>query len=66
MKTQVMGAKSEVINQIAASQSAAGLKVILDAPDVFVCAAAMGSLPFYEGRGDRAALFNMVLARNPA
>ena len=42
------------------------VKVLLEAPDVFVAAAALSSQKFYQGKGDRTAFFNMVLEMDPA
>ena len=41
------------------------VKVLLEAPDVFVAAAAMNSMKFYVGRGDRTAFLKIVLSSDP-
>ena len=42
------------------------VKVLLEAPDVFIAAAALSSQKFYQGKGDRTAFLNMVLEMDPA
>ena len=41
------------------------VKVLLEAPDVFIAAAAMSTMQFYQGRGDRSAFLNIVLNSDP-
>lgn len=42
------------------------VKILLEAPDVFIAAAALSSLKFYIGKGDRSAFFDIVLNTDPA
>jgi len=42
-----------------------GVKMILEAPDVFVAAAVLIQQDFYNGKGDRTALFDVVLNSDP-
>lgn len=41
------------------------VKVLMEAPDVFVAAAALSTQKFCQGKGDRTAFFNMILESNP-
>ena len=41
------------------------VKILLQAPDVFIAAAALNSMQFYMGRGDRTAFFDIVLSTDP-
>ena len=41
------------------------VKVLLEAPDVYVAAAAMNSMQLYMGKGDRTAFLNIVLKTDP-
>jgi hypothetical protein len=42
------------------------VKVLMEAPDVFIAAAALSTQKFCQGKGDRTAFFNMILESNPA
>ena len=42
------------------------VKILLEAPDVYIAAAALNSLKFYIGKGDRSAFFDIVLNTDPA
>ena len=42
------------------------VKVLLEAPDVYIAAAALSSLKFYIGKGDRSAFLEIVLNTDPA
>lgn len=46
-------------------QSAADLKKLVDAPDVYVAAVAMSQKAFYEGKGDRTTFFKIIQDLNP-
>ena len=41
------------------------VKILMEAPDVFIAAAALSSKKFCQGRGDRSAFFNMILESDP-
>ena len=41
------------------------VKVLLEAPDVYIAAAAMNSMSLFMGKGDRTAFFNIVLSTDP-
>ena len=61
-----MGAESQVNSQIAKLAQMHDVKMLLEAPDVFIAAAALGSKKFYQGKGDRTAFFEMVLEMDPS
>ena len=65
MHTLGLGVMSDVTAQIMKIQSSADLKIMIDSPDIYICTAAMNSIDFYEGRGDRSQFFNMILSLNP-
>ena len=65
MGTVALGVKSDVTSQLNKLQSSADLKIMIDSPDIFICTAAMNSIDFYEGRGDRTQFFEMILNLNP-
>lgn len=48
-----------------ALQSAADIKTLVEAPDVFVAAVALSDKSFYEGKGDRTTFFKIILDLNP-
>ena len=42
------------------------VKILLEAPDVYIAATALHDLRFYVGKGDRTAFFEIVLETNPS
>ena len=66
LQHELNAVENEVAAEIAALAQMHDVKVLLEAPDVFVAAAAMNSMQFYMGKGDRTAFFNIVLSTDPS
>lgn len=46
--------------------SMADIRMLIDAPDVFIAAAALSGKEFYQGRGDRTGYFDTILQLAPS
>jgi len=57
---------AQVTEYFAKLNQSQDIKVLIEAPDVYIAAAALGSKAFYQGKGDRSAFFQMILENNPA
>ena len=66
LETELMAAESSVNAQLAELAQMHDVKALLEAPDVYVAAAALSTLKFYIGKGDRSAFFGIVLQTDPA
>lgn len=62
---ELNSAQSAVLNAMSSLQTMADLKMLVQAPDVFVAAAAMSEKAFYEGKGDRTSFFKVIEELNP-
>ena len=65
LEYELNAVEGEIAAEIAALAQMHDVKVLLEAPDVFVAAAAMSSMQFYQGRGDRSAFLKIVLNSDP-
>lgn len=65
LEHELLAAESQVNAQIAKLRQMHDVKVLLEAPDVFVAAAALSSQKFCHGKGDRTSFFEMVLETDP-
>lgn len=65
LEYELLAAESQVNAQIAKLTQMHDVKVLLEAPDVFLAAAALNSNSFYQGKGDRTAFFEMILESDP-
>ena len=63
---ELNSAQSSVCNALASMQTMADLKKLVEAPDVFIAAVALGEKSFYEGKGDRTSFFKVIQELNPA
>lgn len=50
---------------MASMQSAADIKMLVQAPDVYIAAVALSQQDFFMGRGDRTTFFKIILELNP-
>lgn len=62
---ELKGAESSVVSMIQSLKSASDIKMLVDAPDVYIAAAALSSVEFFMGRGDRSTFFKVILELNP-
>ena len=66
LELELKAAESVINEQIEKLKQMHDVKVLLEAPDVFIAAAALSSLKFYIGKGDRSAFFKIILETDPA
>ena len=66
LEVMLKSAESEVNAQIAKLTQMHDVKILLEAPDVYIAAAAIHELRFLMGKGDRTAFFEIVLQTDPA
>lgn len=65
LKQELMGVESAAKAQVASLQQMQDVKLILEAPDVYHAAAVLIQQNFYNGKGDRTALIEVVLNTDP-
>ena len=58
-------AESEVHSAFSKMAAASDVKMLVNAPDVFIAAACLSDKQFYEGRGDRTTYFDTILELAP-
>jgi len=66
LELELKAAESAINEQIDKLTQMHDVKVLLEAPDVFIAAAALSSKKFYIGKGDRSAFFEIILNTDPA
>ena len=66
LEYELLAAESQINEQIAKLSQMHDVKVLMEAPDVFIAAAALSTKKFCQGKGDRTAFFNMILESDPA
>ena len=64
-KNELLGIESECKGKLASLQQMQDVKLVLEAPDFYTAAAVLVQQNFYNGKGDRTALFNVVLNTDP-
>ena len=57
---ELRAAESTVVNALQSLQSQADVKMLVEAPDVYIAAIAMSDKTFFEGRGDRTTFFKII------
>ena len=65
LEYELMAAESQVTAQISKLAQMHDVKILLEAPDVFIAAAALGSKQFCMGKGDRTSFFEQILEMDP-
>lgn len=66
LSNELRAAESSVLGALAAMQTMADLRKLVEAPDVFIAAVALSDKAFYEGKGDRTSFFKCILDLNPS
>lgn len=65
LKNELRSTQDSVMQSFADLQKNADLKLILEAPDVYIAAVALSQKGFYNGRGDRTSFFDLILSLDP-
>ena len=66
LQYELQGAVAQVSEYFTKLNQMNDIKVLMEAPDVYIAAAALSTKEFYQGKGDRTAFFQLILDTNPA
>lgn len=65
IRNEIMAIETEIVKEQESLQRMEDIKIVFEAPDVFIAAAALITQSFFIGKGDRNAFFEVILASDP-